>query len=288
MLRNSLFSLLLFGCSFAFAACANGEDIVLEDMPVSEADMERTLADGIDTLTIAHWNIGHFALGKSSNTTIGSDNSESRASMYRELLDSVDADIIGICEYNPTFSVNGEKTSSILFSAYPYNYIGAKYSYNCNAIFSRYELDNKKAIMYENGVQRRYYIESNIRINDYEVIFVETHLDWNQGAEGKDCRAAQICRLTDEFSKYPYVIICADFNVSDINEFRPFIDAGFSLANGEGRGFNNTYPADNPLRAIDNVIVKGFDVINFSVVSHSELSDHCLVNCRILFNNSSY
>ncbi len=240
-----------------------------------------------DTLTIAHWNIGHFALGKSNNTAISSEDSESMSFRYKSLLDSIDADIIGICEYNPSFSVNGEKTSSYIFGTYPYNCIGSKYSYNCNAIFSRAKLHNNKVVFFEKCVQQRYYVVSKLIINNNEVLFVETHLDFNQGEEGSVCRYDQIHQLVKEFCKYTFVIICADYNVSDINEFQPFVDAGFSLVNGEGRGFNYTYPADNPLRAIDNIIVKGFDIINSEVITDKQLSDHCLVNCRILFNNNS-
>jgi hypothetical protein len=57
-----------------------------------------------DTLTIAHWNIGHFALGKSDNPTIAAEASEVMASLYRSLNDSIEADVFGVCEYNPTFS----------------------------------------------------------------------------------------------------------------------------------------------------------------------------------------
>ena len=236
-----------------------------------------------DTLTIAHWNIGHFALGKSGNTTISSEDSETMSSLYRTLLDSLDADVFGVCEYNPTFSVAGEKTSSYIFGDYPYNCIGSKYSYNCNAIFSRAKLNDSKVVFFEKCVQHRYYVVSKLFINDHEVLFVETHLDWNQGEVGKECRIEQISTLIDKFSRFPFVIICADFNVYDINEFQPFIHAGFSLANGGELGEFYTYPSSKPKHAIDNIITKGFKILNFTVIDDAKLSDHCVVKSRLLF-----
>ncbi len=273
------FSILLLFCSMTVTACSNSMDEFLEEMSESNSSpMYYT-----DTLTVAHWNIGHFALGKSGNTTIGVEDSESMASLYRALIDSIDADVFGVCEYNPTFSVAGEKTSSYIFGDYPYNCIGSKLSYNCNAIFSRAKLNDSKVVFFEKCVQQRYYVVSKLFINDHEIFFVETHLDWNQGEEGKDCRSSQIQTLIEKFSKFPYVIICADYNVYDINEFQPFVEAGFSLSNGGELGTINTYPATMPRSAIDNIITKGLIILNFDVIDDAKLSDHCVVKSQFLF-----
>lgn len=280
IIKRSLFSLFLLGTTIALTSCSDSMDEFIEDM----SEQEEVVPFYVDTLTVAHWNIGHFALGKSGDSTISSEDSEYMASMYRGLLDSVNADIIGICEYSPSFSVNGEKTSSFVFDDYLYNCIGAKYSYNCSAIFSRAKLNDNKVVFFEKCIQQRYYIVSKLLINDKDVLFVETHLDWNQGKEGEDCRATQIQKLIDEFRNYPYVIICADFNVSDINEFQPFVAAGFSLANGGELGIFSTYPASNPTSPIDNIITKGFSILSIEVMGDKRLSDHCIVKSSILLN----
>lgn len=275
------FPILLLSCSLTVAACSNSLDDFLEEM--SESDSSSMFYT--DTLTIAHWNIGHFALGKSGSTTISAEDSEPMASLYKALIDSIDADVFGVCEYNPTFSVAGEKTSSYIFGDYPYNCIGSKLSYNCNAIFSRAKLNDSMVVFFEKRVQHRYYVVSKLFINDHEVFFIETHLDWNQGTEGKECRAAQIQSLIDEFRNYPYVIICADYNVSDINEFQPFVDDGFSLANGGELGEIYTYPSSKPKHAIDNIVIKGFKILSFDVGDNAKLSDHCVVVSQLYFLN---
>ena len=135
--------LMLF-CSLPFMACSNSMDDFLEDMSESKSvKMYYT-----DTLTVAHWNIGHFAMGKTDNTTISIEDSELVASEYRSLIDSIDADVFGICEYNSTFSLSGEKTSSYIFYNYPNSIIGSKLSYNCNAIFSRTFLTESKVVFF--------------------------------------------------------------------------------------------------------------------------------------------
>ena len=270
-------SVLLLVCLFALSACSSDMDNFLEEM--SEPEMAQMYYT--DTLTVAHWNIGHFALGRSSDTTIFAEESESMSSIYKALLDSIDADIIGICEYNPTFSRGGEKSSSYIFTSYPFNCIGAKYSYNCNAIFSRAKLNNSKIVFFEHCVQQRYYVVSEININGHMVFFVETHLDWNQGIEGKGCRTDQIKTLVNAFSDYPYVIICADYNVSDVREFQLFVDADFTLTNGGGHEVVYTSPASNPKHPLDNIIVKGFNVLDLDVKGDCDLSDHCLIKSRL-------
>ena len=268
---------LLLVCSLAFTACSSSMDDFLEEV----SEPKRVQMYYADTLTVAHWNIGHFSLGRASDTTIGAEDSETMASVYRALIDSIDADVFGVCEYNTTFSENGEKTSSYIFGNYANSIIGSKLSYNCNAIFSRTPLTDSRVVFFERCVQHRYYIVSKLPINGHEVIFVETHLDWNQGADGRDCRISQIQTLINAFNDYPYVIICADYNVSDVNEFQTFVDAGFTLANGNEKDIIYTYPASKPIKGIDNIILKGFELLRIDVITNEQLSDHCLIKCRV-------
>ena len=44
--------------------------------------------DKIDTLVVAHWNIGHFSLGTSSSTRIRKEDAQSMIKEYRSLLDT--------------------------------------------------------------------------------------------------------------------------------------------------------------------------------------------------------
>lgn len=285
-LKRYTLSLLLLIYPVLFASCAGTLDTLRNELP----EVDSLYCDGqvYDTLTIAHWNIGHFSLGKSSNTTISEEQSAEASDLYMSLIEYVDADIIGICEYNPVFSAAiDNNTASLLFGNYPYQYIGVKHSYNCNAVFSRFEMDYGEEVLFPTGVSYRYYVETHLIIDNREVVFVETHLDWNESSMGKTYRAHQIQHLADEFSKYPFVVISADFNNTNMKEFRPLVDAGFSLANGGELGTIYTYPASNPKRAIDNIITKGFKILDFNVVADKKLSDHCLIFGRVVFINDN-
>jgi endonuclease/exonuclease/phosphatase family metal-dependent hydrolase len=89
--------------------------------------------------------------------------------------------------------------------------------------------------------------------------------------------------LAHKFSKYPYVIICGDFNVSDKSEYSPFLRSGFSLANSVSQGTLYTYPSQSPTTAVDNVIVKGFVIDHADTVNDTRLSDHSLIRASLIF-----
>ena len=75
-----------------------------------------------------------------------------------------------------------------------------------------------------------------------------------------------------------------DFNVDDASEFRPFFLAGFAQANCGGHG---TFPTHRRRRvaitpAIDNVLVKGFDILSVRTEDDPMiLSDHRMLVCRL-------
>lgn len=259
-----IYSFLTFSCSKGFWVADDPESYVNEEA-------------SIDTLVVAHWNIGHLSLGKSSSTTIGLDVLQEKINDYRSLIDTIGADLIGICEYEPTFSLAGDDTKLVLFGPYKYSSVGNKYSYNCNALFSTIPINTSFIKTYPKAVQSRYYLESTLKINSKDVLFVETHLDWNEGVNGANYRKSQIAYLSATFSKFRNVIICGDFNVSNESEYSPFVNSGFSLVNTGDHGTHYTYPADNPKHAIDNIIVKGFSIISVDSISDEELSDHSLL-----------
>ena len=91
-------------------------------------------------ITVASWNIGHFALGKSGDTQLTHDALEFNRQAYCALFNDLGADILALVEYNPLM-VNGAdgKPAVEAYQAILSNYhnaqIGPKHNYNCNAIF---------------------------------------------------------------------------------------------------------------------------------------------------------
>ena len=66
-----------------------------------------------------HWSVSHFSDGTYSVASIPESEGEKMAAKYVKFLDSVDADIVGITEYNEDFTTNGSmKASTALFKGY--------------------------------------------------------------------------------------------------------------------------------------------------------------------------
>lgn len=231
-----------------------------------------------DTLIIAHWNIGHFSLGRSSNTTISENDSNDKLTSYRNLIDTLNADLIGVSEYNLTFDTAGRAAYDLLFNEFPYYYIGPMYAYNCNASFFKFPVLLTKSYIFKTAVQNRYYICTSFLFNNVEVKFIETHLDWNQGEYGNLCRSDQMIILASIFHNDPYVIICADFNTTNTEEFECFTTEGFSIAFDE-------HSSNGAYKTIDNVIYKGFRLAEKKLIKDNTLSDHPLLKSSFILES---
>lgn len=288
-MNNNLNSYLFILISLAiYSSCTtadfdedNTNPYYIETEHQQEGQERDYLNDGF--ITIAHWNIGHFSQGKSSDTSITAQDSDSLKELYLDMIQKTNPDIFGICEYNPSFNTNGEKTAHLLLSSFPFSYIGKKYNYNCNAIFSHLPLYNCTLHSFSERVQSRYYSVADFMLNGNTVKFVETHLDFNQDVNGQECRLSQMQELTDAFKDYPYVIICADYNSRKRDEYNVFLENGFSMAtdNLPNAGSPST---DNSQIMIDNIIVKGFQVVETVVYPHNSLSDHDLLWCYLMID----
>lgn len=203
---------------------------------------------------------------------------------YRSLLDSVDADVISVNEFSPAFTKAEEEESPLMtqqtvFAGYPQVTSGPKWSYNCNALFSRtYKWHEGKTKVFDFAVEKRYYQTAVIRVKGQRIVVVSAHLDWSCGDSGRVCRQRQIEELVERFRKEPYVIICGDWNVDDASEYSPFTDAGYTLATKTPDGLLLTWPSGpSPKLPIDNILVKGLCIRNVQIFNKEDLSDHCLV-----------
>jgi endonuclease/exonuclease/phosphatase family metal-dependent hydrolase len=238
--------------------------------------------------TVASWNIGHFALGKSGDTTMTHAVMDFYKQTYKAYFNDLNADILALVEYNPLM-VNAtdnqpavEAREAILLN-YHDAQIGPKYDYNCNAIFSNgFEVLSTDVVEFKKMVQKRYYLVTTIRMDGDIVKVVSTHLDWNQGENGAPYRATQIEELIEAFKNDKYVIMCGDWNTGKTDEFDAFTRAGYDMANHGYLGDLATYPAgSSPRSYIDNIITKGFAISHVQVINNAMLSDHCLIKAEL-------
>lgn len=240
-------------------------------------------------ITVASWNIGHFALGKAGDTQLTHAVLDFHKHAYRTLFNELNADILALIEYNPNMVNETDNQPAVeardaILSNYQDAQIGPKYSYNCNAIFSNgIKVLRTDTVMFSKMVQQRYYLCTTMELDGDIVKVVSTHLDWNQGDNGAAYRTIQINELIEAFKDDKYVILCADWNTSTSpSEYDAFTEAGYFMANHGYLGDIPTYPAGRaPKSILDNIIVKGFAVGNVSIVNDALLSDHCLIKADL-------
>ena len=107
-----------------------------------------------------HWSVSHFSDGTYSVASIPESEGEKMAAKYVKFLDSVDADIVGITEYNENFTTNGSmKASTALFKGYEKS-VGPAKGDVCNAIFYKSAKASKieeKDVFFERHFEDTYY-----------------------------------------------------------------------------------------------------------------------------------
>ena len=243
-------------------------------------------ATGGRTLTYVQWNIGHFAMGKSHHTTVKPENSAARAAEYREFIRTLNADVIGISEFEADFDTAKTPCRTAVFEGYPNLVAGPANVYQSNAVLTR-EWAFKTNVVhdYKARCQQVYWLDTVCEIDGQEVHFVQSHLDWNLNKRCASFRKQQLRDLADTFRDVPHVVISADFNVTRSEEYDVFREAGFSLANGGDFGLFRTvcmtpHPT-NPL-VLDNIVTKGFAIEAVEVLDQDlKLSDHRVLKARL-------
>ena len=218
--------------------------------------------------SVVQWNIGHCARGKASKTAITAEESTARSAEYRAMIARLKPDFLGVSEFDPVFDKAGRLATNEVFAAFPTKVLGPKNNYQCNALFTRFPCVRHEVVDYTLRRQKVYFIDSVFLFGTNEVHFVQSHLDWFKTKDGQRYALPQMRQLVEHFKDAPYVIVSADFNVSEIGHFAAFAEAGYTVAN------------DGRYAVLDNVVVKGFDVKElFAADNERRLSDHRIVGC---------
>ena len=235
------------------------------------------------TFVFAAWNIGGFTHGFGCAGTAARP---ARAAALRRQMAALDADMIGLAEFDPAFRMGGE-TAADVFAAYGNSAVGPRFGANCNAVFSRaFSVSGVRNEAYVERRQQRYFLACRVVIDGVPATVVQTHLDLVE-----DLRTGQIARLVKEFGALPRVIVAGDFNIARTEEFNPFVAAGFKMANAAAFGRFRTHRRRDACytTAIDNVFVKGFDILDvWTDDDPMFLSDHRILLCRLRSQSSEH
>lgn len=260
-------------------SCAGDSFDDLED-----SQLDYTSPIYTDALIIAQWNIGHFSNGVSTKSKINGSNFEQKKTDFQALISSIPADVYCINEYSVEFGTDSLKekhiTEKLLFSEFPYLFIGHQRNYSCNAVFSKLNLDeineleyncNQTAIITHSSAikaKQYYFIESIIKYKDVEIKLVNTHLAFDKN--NTEVALNQIRELIERYKDEEYVVLCGDWNTG-ASSFKLFSEAGYQL--GNHGVFGSFITRDVSKGSMDNIIAKGLKIVDFRVVN-SKLSDH--------------
>jgi endonuclease/exonuclease/phosphatase family metal-dependent hydrolase len=167
-----------------------------------------------------------------------------------------------------------------------YSFQGGQYG---NAILTRFEVlqvTNTHLRMLGTG-EPRGLLQVLLRIDNREVVFMDTHLDAGRQDSERLASAEQITELLRQYERNP-IIICGDFNdppgSRTFRKLEPVLQDSWSLV-GKGDGF--TIPAERPNKRIDYIWVsKGAAIEPLRIwVPKSEASDHLPVVAELRFKS---
>lgn len=234
------------------------------------------------------WNLGHFSRGASTASAIPNAQASAFAASYRTFV--AEADVVGLCEYNEAFTSNGQhRTSACVFSDFAKTIGPAKGAMQNALMTRRFSIMDRRTKFFPQHCEDAYYVALKLNVAGVPVWFVQTHLDSRVYLQGhfKD-RESQMQTLINDFKDEENVVLCGTFNVGiripgskcfpAPEEYRIFEKAGYMLANVNGTG---TYPTDDPLQPVDNIIVKGVGISDIHFVSPGDLSDHFAITCKL-------
>ena len=258
---------------------------------VGEIEQELDNMSGGNSFRIACYNIGHFSHGANQNSSITGTDYADKLAAYRQLVyGKLGVDVLGLCEYSAIFGNDGTTNQSakeVLFNRFEFDYIGEQIRYSCNALYSNLYVENMSKKIYEcnqNAVITHttlieatdyYYIEADLWFHGSLIKLIMTHLAFDNN--NPQIVANQISELITKFASEPKVIMMGDWNVASFSQFDPFVEAGYILGNKGQATFSDT----NLTKALDNIIVKGVELSNFTVVQTSGLSDHLPIYATI-------
>lgn len=247
-----------------------------------ERFFQRSVEDSFVRIKVGTWNVGGFSMGYQPTTTILPDEKESKKIQYREFINSVGLDVLGVCEDEENFCTDGTKSRDIVWNCFDNKIQGTKIGYNMNSIYSNgVKIISSRKVFFTGDDAYRYFTEIKVRASGKEFFIVESHNDWSN----VDNRLAQFNQLIETYQNEERVVIMGDFNFQDktLEEVPIFLNAGYTAALCDYIGFKVTRPYNG--RCIDNIFAKGFLVENVKVYDSSELSDHNLVSCVLVLKN---
>lgn len=239
-----------------------------------------------NSVRIATWNIGHFAMGEKANSTIDDGRVAMKSADFLDYINNaVGADVIFLNEYSQKFTKNNFYAKNTIFTSYSTVYEGPQRNYSCNAVYSKVTVSqpqkhefncNKTAPYISPYVEAEdyYFVTTDLVINGKTVKLVSAHLAFDDYGS-TNVVINQLNELIAYCAQYEHVVLMGDWNVGSFSEFDVFTEAGYTLANTD-----KNMPTYKSGSSLDNIIYKGVTVTDFTLAG-TNLSDHYALYCTI-------
>lgn len=224
-------------------------------------DIDGNALLGARNIKVMQYNVGQWYIGSHDNVPSAKD--ADYYALQNSIITSNDADILLLEEYTAQFSKAGRTSLSMLQGSYPYYHEqtdGTTTTVVQRAIFSKFPISNY--VTHKFSDSNYYYDSCTVTINGIAITLVVTHLHWSNLTYRKN--EAQTI-LTD-VSNDTRFIIGGDFNTVEaqdtsgqdyIDVVKPFIDAGYNVANFGDFGIIPTYSGGTTMTDttnLDNII----------------------------------
>ena len=239
-----------------------------------------------NSVRIATWNIGHFAMGEKANSTIEDGRVAMKSADFLDYINNaVGADIMFLNEYSQKFTKNNYYAKNTIFTSYSTVYEGPQLNYSCNAVYSKVSISQPKKHEFECNktapyispyveAEDYYFVTTDLVINGKTVKLVSVHLAFDDYGS-TNVVINQLNELIAYCAQYEHVVLMGDWNVGSFSEFDVFTEAGYTLANTD-----KNMPTYKSGSSLDNIIYKGVTVTDFSLAG-TNLSDHYALYCTI-------
>lgn len=235
-----------------------------DGQPLSAAyskDGTQIYPDGPITLKVMTYNVGQWYYGSGDN--VPADKDAAYYALQNGMIQAHNPDVLCIQEYWKVFSKTGRTALSMLQQYFPYIHEqGGNSGYFGRCICSKYPISNYTVRTYANE-SNRYYDSCTITVNGVPITFTNTHLDVNS----QDKRDEEIVELIAYLQTQQRFIACGDYNTAImyadktrpayIKNIKPYLDAGFHVANCDDFGFLYTasdMPTGTWNGCLDNII----------------------------------
>lgn len=219
-------------------------------------------------LKLMEYNVGQWYIGDSN--PVPTSKYDAYYALQYGIVSRANADVLAITEWRDQF---GDSTATAWLSTIYQNIhsVGGTKLYNGRCICSKYPIKSYTQHYYvsQNG-RGNYYDVAVITVDGVDIQFIVTHLEASDTTVKAE-QATELFNFTQTLTGL--IIICGDFNSilvnpmseGNLNIYKNFLDAGYTLANGGAFGILPTSCNGTDWSqsfAIDNIICPPTVTIN--------------------------